>query len=54
MTPETLGCEVGACEGGGQRGTHGGNVKNEEMGKAEREREKERETDRGTGEGDRN
>lgn len=45
MTPETLGCEVGACEGGGQRGTHGSNVKNEERG-MQRERDRQIEEQR--------
>lgn len=47
MTPETLGCEAGAWEGGGKRGTHGGDVKNEERGM-------QRERDSGGEEGDRN
>lgn len=49
VTPETLGCEVGAWEGGREvsGGTHGGNVKNEERGM-------QRERDSGTEAGDRN
>lgn len=48
MTPETLGCEVGAWEGGGQWGTHGGNVKNEERGmQSESERDRQIEEQRG-------